>query len=78
MTTTALAPLLDNIYASLNNGNEELDTHIAALKTALAAQGTNEVEVDTTKLAQANRQGRKTMQSYFKQRGVVVTFPVKA
>ena len=75
MTNAALEPLLENIYTSLNNGNEGLDAHIAALKNALAAQGMKEVAVDTAKLAQANRQGRKTMQSYFKQRGVLVTFP---
>lgn len=78
MTDAALAQALENIYSSLSNDNAELDTHIAALKKLLAAQGTNEVEVDTSQLAQQNRQGRKMMQSYFKQRGVVVTFTAKA
>ena len=74
MTNAALDKVLNDIYASLKNENEGLDAHILALKIALHAQKAKSVEVDTTKLAQPNRQGRKMMQSYFKKRGVTVTF----
>ncbi|MCX8509113.1 MAG: ferrochelatase, partial [Rhodobacteraceae bacterium] len=53
--------------------NDE-DAHIAALKLAMTAEGAKEAVFDATKLAQNNRQGRKLMQSYFKKRGVAVTF----
>ena len=75
--TEALNQALENIYTSLKNDNEGIDTHIAALKTVLAGQGTNVVQVDTAKLAHNNRQGRKLMQAYFKKRGVVVEFSEK-
>jgi hypothetical protein len=65
---------LEQIYLSLERNNEGLDAHIAALKTQLAAQGINTVEVDTKRLVQGNRQGRRLMQTYFKKRGVIVTF----
>ena len=65
---------LENIYASMKNDNEGLDEYIAALKLEMKARDESTVEVDTSKLVQPNRQGRKLMQSYFKQRGVVVTF----
>lgn len=65
---------LEHIYTSINNNNEDIDLHIANLKSALAASGTSTVAVDTARLAQPNRQGRKMMQAYFKKRGVVVTF----
>lgn len=73
MTPTVQA--LDAIYESLHNENEYLDLHIKTLKTLLAANGTDSVEMDPARLPQSNRQGRKILQSYFKQRGVVVTFP---
>jgi hypothetical protein len=72
--TITLDQALENIYASLHNENENLDTHIAALRSVMAANGTKSIEVDTQKLVQPNRQGRKMMQSYFKKRGVEVTF----
>lgn len=65
---------LEQIYTSIHNNNQDLDTHIAALKSALKAQGTNTVTVDPNRLVQSNREGRKLMQSYFKKRGVIVTF----
>lgn len=74
MTNTALDQALENIYASLKNENEGLDTHIATLKTVLHSQQLQEVDIDPAKLAQPNRQGRKVMQSYFKQRGIIVNF----
>ncbi len=65
---------LEDIYASLADDNVELDERIKALKAALAAEGLKEAVVEPSRLAQNNRQGRKTMQSYFKKKGVTVTF----
>jgi hypothetical protein len=72
MTQLNTAQALENIYLSLENNNHEIDTHIAALKTTLGDSKT--VVVDPARLAMNNRQGRKLMQSYFKKRGIVVTF----
>ncbi|MDI6834313.1 MAG: hypothetical protein QMD99_01200 [Rhizobiaceae bacterium] len=74
MSDLTLSQAIDNIYASLNNDNEEIDLHIAALKAAMAREGVREAVFETAKLAQSNRQGRKIMQSYFKKRGVSVAF----
>ncbi len=65
---------LEHIYASLANDNVEIDLRIRDLKAALAAEGQKEAVVEPARLAQNNRQGRKMMQSYFKKRGVTVTF----
>lgn len=65
---------LEGVYNSLKNDNEEIDVHIDLLKIALEAEGNKEVIVDPMRLAQNNRQGRKTMQAYFKKRGVEVIF----
>jgi polyribonucleotide nucleotidyltransferase len=74
MTDAALNQALEAIYASLKNENEDIDARILALKIILHARKEKSVEVDPAKLAQPNRQGRKMMQSYFKKRGVTVTF----
>ena len=74
MSDLTLKDAIDNIYASLKANNEDLDTHIAALKAAMIAEGTKEAVFDVSKIAQSNRQGRKLMQSYFKKRGVAVSF----
>jgi len=65
---------IDAIYASIQNDNEDLDQHIAALKEAMAREGLKEATFETARLAQPNRQGRKLMQAYFKKKGVVVSF----
>lgn len=70
--TTAEA--LEKIYESLANDNIELDAAIKDLKAALATEGLKEAVVEPARLAQNNRQGRKLMQSYFKKKGVTVTF----
>jgi hypothetical protein len=70
----SLNQAIDNIYASIQNDNEDLDSHIAALKAAMAREGVKEAVFDPGKLAQSNRQGRKIMQSYFRQKGVKVSF----
>jgi hypothetical protein len=74
MSEVTVAEATDNIYASLRADNAELDAHIAALKAALAREGTKQAVFDPTKLAQGNRSGRKLMQAYFRQRGVSVSF----
>lgn len=72
MTALTLDQALENVYASLASNNEDIDNHIARLKEAMGAEKT--VEVDPSRLAQNNRQGRKMMESYFRKRGVEVTF----
>jgi hypothetical protein len=65
---------IDAIYASLREDNRELDLRVADLKAAMVREGANEAVFDPAKLAQNNRQGRKVMQAYFRQRGVKVAF----
>lgn len=65
---------IEKIYESLNNGNEDIDLHIATLKCALDSAKQKEAVFDAARLAQNNREGRKTMQAYFKKRGVTVKF----
>jgi hypothetical protein len=74
VSEVSVAEAIDAIYTSLHNDNEELDAHIAALKSAMAREGVKEATFETTKLAQPNRQGRKVMQSYFRKKGVTVAF----
>ena len=74
MSDVTLAQAIDNIYASIKANNEDLDTHIAALKAAMASEGVKEAVFDPAKLAQGNRQGRKLMQAYFRKKGVTVAF----
>lgn len=77
MSSLTIDQALENIYASIMDYNRDLDQHIAALKDAMKAAGQKEVQVDTAKLAQNNRQGRKLMQAYFRQRGVAISFSEK-
>lgn len=65
---------INAIYTSLENNNDDIDIHIKALKSAMAKSGAKEAVFDPTRLVQSNREGRKRMQSYFKKRGVKVTF----
>ncbi len=74
MTTLTKEQAIENVYKSLENDNYEIDFHIDNLKEALKAENTNVFVANTEKLAQNNRQGRKMMQSYFKKRGIIVTF----
>lgn len=71
-----LKQAIDNIYTSINNDNEDLDSHIAALKAAMAREGVKQAVFEPGKLVQPNRQGRKIMQSYFRKKGVAVSFSV--
>ena len=74
MSDITVSQATDAIYTSIQNDNEDLDLHIASLKAAMAREGIKEATFETGKLAQPNRQGRKLMQSYFKKKGVAVTF----
>lgn len=74
MSELTVAEATENIYASLRADNSDIDAHIAALKAALAREGTKQAVFDPTRLAQNNRSGRKLMQAYFRQRGVSVRF----
>ena len=69
-----VAEALEQIYDSLQNDNVEIDARIREAKTAMVAEGMKELVVEPSRLAQNNRQGRKIMQSYFKKRGVLVSF----
>lgn len=65
---------IEAIYTSLDNDNEDIDLHIANLKTAMKEEGVKEAHFKPERLAQNNRQGRKVMQAYFKKRGIKVVF----
>lgn len=74
MSDDTIAAVTEDIYKSLEHDNEDIDRHIARLKQALAAAGRDEAAFDPARLPQNNRSGRKTMQSYFRQRGVKIVF----
>lgn len=74
MSAITLEQAIENIYTSVNNDNEDFEVHFAALKGALAAKGTKDVEFDAARLVHGNREGRKLMQAYFRRGGINVTF----
>ena len=74
MTDLTVAQAIDTIYASIKDDNRDLDLHIAALKGAMIREGVKEAVFEPEKLAQNNRQGRKFMQAYFRQKGVAISF----
>ncbi|WP_297103780.1 hypothetical protein [uncultured Devosia sp.] len=74
MSDITYTEAVEAIYASISNDNEDLDIHIAALKSAMAREGVKEATFETAKLAQPNRQGRKLMQAYFRKKGIAVGF----
>jgi hypothetical protein len=74
MTTLTLEQATLAIYQSLAADNEDIDLHIAGLKTAMASEGLAEFAADATKLPFNNRLGRKMMQGYFKKHGIKVVF----
>lgn len=65
---------LENIYTSLANNNKDIDLHIEALRTAMKAEEKKEVEIENARLVLPNREGRNMLKSYFKKRGVAVSF----
>ena len=74
MAVLSIDEAKEAVYTSLINDNEDIDTHIAALKAAMAAQNVKTATFIPERLSQNNRAGRKMMQSYFKKRGVTVVF----
>lgn len=74
MSDLTLQQAIDNIYVSINNDNEDLDLHVAALKAAMTKEGVKEAVFEPAKLAQSNRQGRKIMQSFFRKKGISISF----
>ncbi len=74
MSALSLEDATEAVYTSLANDNEDIDLHIENLKTALEAAGQKEAVFKPERLEQNNRAGRKMMQSYFKKRGVKVSF----
>ncbi len=74
MASQKLSQALESIYVSLQEDNKDIDTHIANLKSVMAEEGEKSVSVESARLVQNNRQGRKMMESYFRKRGVTVTF----
>ncbi|MCY1666177.1 hypothetical protein [Rhizobium sp. SL86] len=74
MSEPTVAEATDRIYQSLQNDNVDIDLHIATLKAALAKAGQKQAVFDPSRLVQNNRAGRKLMQAYFRQRGVMVVF----
>lgn len=74
MSDLTLTQAMDDVYASLKADNADLDVHIAALKSVMAREGLKEAVFNPARIAQSNRQGRKLMQSYFRKRGVTVSF----
>ena len=74
MSEPTVAEATNRIYESLQANNADLDTHIATLKAALTQAGQKDAEFDPARIVQNNRQGRKLMQAYFRQRGVTVKF----
>ena len=74
MTALTIDEAVEEIYKSLHNDNEDIDLHIGNLKAALAAAGKKEAVFKPERLWQSNREGRKTMQAYFRRHGVTVVF----
>lgn len=74
MSGLTVEQAIEEVYTSLTNDNEDINTHIANLKEALAVSGEKEAVFDPARIAYNNREGRKRMQSYFKKRGVKVVF----
>ncbi len=62
------------IYTSLENDNEDIDLHISNLKDIMQKSDAKEAIFASNRLPINNREGRKTMQAYFKKRGVKVSF----
>lgn len=74
MSALSLEDAKAAVYQSLENDNDDIDLHIANLKSAMQEFGEKEAVFEADKLSQNNRAGRKMMQSYFKKRGVKVSF----
>ena len=69
-----ITEIKEDIYGSLQNGNENLDTHIAHLKTAMASIARKEVILDPARLPRNSRKDLKIIQNYFKKCGIYLSF----
>jgi hypothetical protein len=67
---------LEAIYISLQNDNENIDECILNLKIEMKKEDLKDIEINNMKLPIPNREGRNMLKSYFKKRGVKVTFKV--
>lgn len=65
---------LEAIYESLHADNDGIDECIANLKTAMIEEEVKDVEIEAVRLPVPNREGRNMLKSYFKKRGVKVSF----
>lgn len=65
---------IEAIYTSLEMDNEDIDLHISNLKDTMKESGVKEAVFKIERIPVKNREGRKTMQAYFKKRGVKVDF----
>lgn len=65
---------IEAIYTSLDNNNEDIDLNISNLKNVMKDSGEKVAVFKIDRLQVSNREGRKTMESYFKKRGVKVIF----
>jgi len=65
---------IEAIYTSLDNDNEDIDVHILNLKREMQNSDAKQVTFQSSRLPINNREGRKTMQAYFKKRGVKINF----
>ncbi len=74
MTALTIDEAVEAIYKSLHNDNEDIDLRIGELKAALKAAGKKEAVFQPVRLSHNNREGRKTMQAYFRRHGVTVVF----
>ena len=74
MPDLTVTEAIDNVYGSLRDDNRDIEQHVAALKAALAREGRKEAVLDPGRIAQNNREGRKRLQAYFRQKGVFVSF----
>ncbi len=74
MTDLTVEQATEAVYASIKDDNRDLDEHIAVLKASMVREGRKELVMEPARLAQNNRQGRKLLQSYFRQKGIKVTF----
>ena len=54
MTNLTVEQILENIYDSLENDNEDIDTHIRHLKTAMSANNQTNMEVESSRHVQEN------------------------
>lgn len=74
ISDTPLEAAQEAVYEALAQDNENIDACIDALKAAMQAAGTREAVFEPGRLPHPNREGRKTMQAYFRRRGVAVRF----